>query len=231
MIPPDFIFMLTRHDRTVENAADLVETVRTAGVRHIGFKDIGLPFAGLQVLARAIRQAGARIYLEVVSLDRESELRSVRVGIALGVDYLLGGTHVDDVLRLLDGTAIRYYPFPGRINGHPSVLEGTEAEIVRSAAALAARPGVHGLDLLAYRFAGDVPALMRRVCRAVADKPVIVAGSLDRAERIRVAASAGAAGFTVGTAAFDGAFPASADLAGQIGCIQTILSTTILTKA
>ncbi|GAA4477199.1 type 1 periplasmic-binding domain-containing protein [Gluconacetobacter asukensis] len=221
MIRPDFIFMLTRHDRTVENAADLVETARAAGVRHIGFKDIGLPFAALQALASTIRQAGAKIYLEVVSLDRESELRSVRAGIALGVDYLLGGTHVDDVLRLLEGTTIRYFPFPGRITGHPSILEGPEAEIVRSAVDLASRPGVHGLDLLAYRFTGDVPSLMRRICEAVADKPVIVAGSLDRAERIRAAAAAGAAGFTVGTAVLDGAFPAPPDLARQIAYIQT----------
>lgn len=67
---------------------------------------------------------------------------------------------------------------------------------------------------------------MRRICDVVAGKPVIIAGSLDRAERIRAAASAGAAGFTVGTAAFDGAFPTSPDLAGQIACIQTILSHT-----
>lgn len=224
MTRPDFIFMLTRHDRTVENADALVETIHAAGVRHIGFKDIGLPFVALQALARTIRQAGAKSYLEVVSLDRENELRSVQAGIALGVDYLLGGTHVDDALALLNGTAIRYYPFPGRISGHPSVLDGSEDEIVRSALSLASRPGVHGLDLLAYRFAGDVPNLMRRVCDVVAGKPVIIAGSLDRAERIRAAASAGAAGFTVGTAAFDGAFPTSPDLAGQIACIQTILS-------
>ncbi|MBB2168348.1 4-hydroxythreonine-4-phosphate dehydrogenase [Gluconacetobacter aggeris] len=221
MTRPDFIFMLTRNDRTVENAADLIETARAAGVCHIGFKDIGLPFAALQALASTIRQVGAKIYLEVVSLDRESELRSVRAGIALGVDYLLGGTHVDDVLPLLEGTTIRYFPFPGRITGHPSILEGTEAEIVRSAVDLASRPGVHGLDLLAYRFTGDVPSLMRRVCKAGADKPVIVAGSLDRAERIRAAAAAGAAGFTVGTAVLDGAFPAPPDLARQIAYVQT----------
>ncbi|GAA4496873.1 type 1 periplasmic-binding domain-containing protein [Gluconacetobacter tumulicola] len=221
MTRPDFIFMLTHNDRTVENAADLVETARAAGVLHMGFKDIGLPFAALQALASTIRQAGAKIYLEVVSLDRESELRSVRAGIALGVDYLLGGTHVDDSLRLLEGTTIRYYPFPGRISGHPSILEGTEAEIVRSAVDLVSRPGVHGLDLLAYRFTGDVPSLMRRVCEAGADKPVIVAGSLDRAERIRAAAAAGAAGFTVGTAVLDGAFPAPPDLAWQIAYVQT----------
>ncbi|GBQ13625.1 4-hydroxythreonine-4-phosphate dehydrogenase [Komagataeibacter rhaeticus] len=223
MTRPDFIFMLTRHDRTVENAADLLETARMAGIRHIGFKDIGLPFAALQALASTIRQAGAKVYLEVVSLDRDSELRSVQAGIALGVDYLLGGTHVDDALRLLEGTTIRYYPFPGQISGHPSILEGTENAIVRSAVDLASRRGVHGLDLLAYRFAGDVPGLMRQVCTAVAGKPVIVAGSLDRAERIRATASAGAAGFTVGTALLDGAFPTLPDLARQIAYVQTIV--------
>lgn len=223
MTRPDFIFMLTRHDRTVENATALVETAREAGIRHIGFKDIGLPFPALQTLASTIRQAGARTYLEVVSLDRDSELRSVQAGIALGVDYLMGGTHVDDALRLLKGTAIRYYPFPGRISGHPSILEGSEAEIVRSAVDLASRPGVHGLDLLAYRFAGDVPNLMRQVCAAVADKPVIIAGSLDRAARLRATASAGAAGFTVGTALLDGAFPAPPDLASQIAYVQTLV--------
>lgn len=224
MTRPDFIFMLTRHDRTVENAADLVEIVRAAGVRHIGFKDIGLPFESLQTLAHKIRQSGATTYLEVVSLDRESELRSVQAGIALGVDYLLGGTHVDDALRLLKGTDIRYYPFSGRISGHPSHLEGTEGEIVRSAVDLASRPGVHGLDLLAYRFAGDVPSLMRKVRAAVWDKPVIVAGSIDREERIRAVVSAGADGFTVGTAAFDGVFPTSHDLTRQIYYVGMMLS-------
>ncbi|KXV03090.1 4-hydroxythreonine-4-phosphate dehydrogenase [Gluconobacter potus] len=223
MSRPEFIFMLTRHDRTVENAADLVETARVAGVRHIGFKDIGLPFAELQTLTSTIRGAGAKTYLEVVSLDRDSELRSIQAGIALGVDYLLGGTHVDEALKLLKDTPIRYYPFPGRISGHPSLLEGTETEIVRSAVDLVGRPGVHGLDLLAYRFVGNVPKLIRQVCAAVSNKPVIVAGSLDRTERIRATASAGAAGFTVGTALLDGAFPALPDLAQQIGYVQTIV--------
>lgn len=58
----------------------------------------------------------------MVSLDRASEIASVRAALSLGVDYLLGGTHVDDVLPLLRGSGIRYYPFPGRIVGHPSVL-------------------------------------------------------------------------------------------------------------
>ena len=38
----DFIFMLTRHDRTVEDAAEIVDAVCDMGVRHIGFKDVGV---------------------------------------------------------------------------------------------------------------------------------------------------------------------------------------------
>lgn len=220
MTPFDFIFMLTRNDRTVADAHAHVETALSCGIRHIGFKDIGLPFADLSALTGRIQQAGASAYIEVVSLDRDSELRSVRAAIGLGVDYLLGGTHVDQVVPLLEGTGIRYYPFPGCITGHPSALEGTEAKIVASAVSLARHPGVSGLDLLAYRSSGDVPALIRAVCKAVA-KPVIVAGSIDSPAQIALIQQAGAAGFTIGTSALDGRFPANAtDLAAQLAAIS-----------
>ena len=202
MTPFDFIFMLTRNDRTVADAAVHAETALRAGIRHIGFKDVGLPFDALAGLARQIREGGASTYLEVVSLDRDSEIRSVKAAIDLGVDYLLGGTHVEDVLPLLEGTPTRYYPFPGRIVGHPSILEGTQAEIVKSAVALASHPGVAGLDLLAYRSGGNVPSLIDAVCRAV-PKPVIVAGSVDRPDQIEAIRKSGAAGFTVGTSALE----------------------------
>jgi imidazole glycerol phosphate synthase subunit HisF len=81
---------------------------------------------------------------------------------------------------------------------------------------------VHGLDLLAYRYTGDVPALIAAVSAAVA-KPVIVAGSIDRAERVEAAATSGAQGFTVGTAALAGAFPAETEgFAGQVRAIMAI---------
>ena len=73
---------------------------------------------------------------------------------------------------------------------------------------------VAGLDLLAWRFAGDVPRLMQAVCEAAGGKPVVMAGSIDRPERVAQARAAGAAGFTVGTAALDDAF------AGASGPLQ-----------
>ncbi|RWO91415.1 4-hydroxythreonine-4-phosphate dehydrogenase [Mesorhizobium sp.] len=219
----DFIFMLTRNDRTVTDAAVHAETALGAGIRHIGFKDIGLPLDALAALARQIREGGASTYLEVVSLDRDSEIRSVKAAIDLGVDFLLGGTHAEDVLPLLEGTPIRYYPFPGRIVGHPSVLEGSQAEIVKGAVALASHPGVAGLDLLAYRSARNVPSLIDTVCRAV-PKPVIVAGSVDRPDQINTIRNSGAAGFTVGTSALDGRFPAEgAALEFQLRAISACL--------
>lgn len=215
----DFIFMLTRDDRTVEDAARHVATALAAGVRHIGFKDVGLPFEALAEVHALIRAGGAASYLEVVSLDRDSELASVEAALALGVDHLLGGTHVDAVLPMLAGRPVRYLPFAGQIRGHPSVLEGTTAEIVASARGLAGRAGVHGLDLLAWRSAVDAPRLVAEVC-AAAGKPVVVAGSIDGAERVAAARAGGAAGFTVGTAALDGCFRGAApDLASQLAAI------------
>jgi hypothetical protein len=214
-----FIFMLTRNDRTVADAPQQLQAALRLGVRHIGFKDIGLPIAQLKTLNAAIKAGGATSYLEVVSLDRDSEIVSARAAVDIGVDVLLGGTRVDDVLPVIEGSGIRYYPFAGRITGHPSVLEGSIEEIVESAKAITARDGVHGLDLLAYRSAENVPELMKAVCAAVS-KPVFMAGSIDTPERIAIVKGAGAAGFTIGTAALDGKYPAGGkDLASQLGTI------------
>lgn len=215
----DFILMLTSMDRTIPDARRRLEEALEGGARHIGFKNVGLPVAELKALADQIRAAGGRSYLEVVSLEEADELASARAAVALDVDCLLGGTRPEQVTAITRDHPLRYYPFPGRITGHPSVLEGPAADIVESARRLADLEHVHGLDLLAYRFDGDVAALMTAVCAAVA-KPVVMAGSIDREARVLAAARAGAAGFTVGTAALDEAFPAAeAGFAGQVRAI------------
>ncbi len=220
----DFILMLTANDRTIPDARARLEEALEGGVRHIGFKDVGLPMSDLKSLAAAIRSAGGRSYLEVVSLDAESELASARAAVEIDVDCLLGGTRAREVTEVTRRHPLRYYPFPGRITGHPSVLEGPASEIVSSARELADFEHVHGLDLLAYRFDGAVPDLMQQVCGAVG-KPVIMAGSIDSEDRVAACAGAGAAGFTVGTAALSGVFPAeSSGFAGQVRSILSITS-------
>lgn len=220
----EFIFMLTRNDQTVPDALDVYGGIRDTSLRYIGFKDIGLPTARLRELAGAMRADGREVFLEVVSERAEDEIRSVEASLEIGVDWLLGGTHPDEALAILDrvgppGTPgrPRYCPFPGRVVGHPSVLEGTLEEIAASAGALTARDGVDGLDLLAYRWDGDVPALVRAVVRA-SHGPVIAAGSVDSAERIQALADAGAWAYTIGGAIFDGRLPAGPSVREQVEC-------------
>ena len=215
--------MLTANDRTVPDAQERLGEVLAGGARHIGFKNVGLPLAALKRLADDIRAAGGRSYLEVVTLDAESELLSAEAAVKLDVDCLLGGTRAPEVIRVIGDNPVRYFPFPGCVVGHPSVLEGSVEEITESARALAGLEGVHGLDLLAYRFEGDVPALMTAVCH-VAVKPVVVAGSIDSEDRVRAVAAAGASGFTVGTAALSGEFPAEG--AGLTDQVRSILAIT-----
>jgi hypothetical protein len=214
----EFIFMLTRGDVTVADAVDQYRAVRDTDLRWIGFKDVGLPFPELKALAGEMRDDGRKVVLEVVSLDEESERRSVEAGLEIGVDLLMGGVHPEAALPLLDGTGVRYFPFPGQVVGHPSVLMGTVDEIAASARSIAHTSGVDGLDLLAYRFTGDVPTLIRRVV-AAAGCPVVVAGSVDTVERIEAVRAGGAWAFTVGSAVFDGSFRAPATTRDQVAFI------------
>jgi len=224
MAPPDFIFMLTRDDMTLADARRHVPHAIAAGVRRIGFKDVGLPADELRALAAEIRAGGAAVYLEMVGLGEAAEIAGARAAVALEVDVLMGGVRPDLVEPIIVGAPISYHPFPGEIVGHPSRLAGDIAAIAASARALASRPGVHGLDLLAYRSQADAAELIRAVCDAAAGKPVIVAGSIDCAARIAAVAEAGAAGFTVGTAAFDAVFPAAPGLTEQLAHIAGLAS-------
>jgi hypothetical protein len=207
-----FVFMLTKDDRTVTDAHAVYERVRGSAVRYVGFKDVGLPWIELDSLARRIKADGRQLMLEVVSTTADSELASVEAAARLEVDYVLGGRQAEQASRILANRKLRYFPFAGHTVGHPTRLTGSADEIVDDA--------VQGLDLLAYRFAGDVPALTRRVVEAV-ELPVIAAGSIDRASRIAAMRKAGVWAFTVGSALFDGAFPVD-PLRSQMDSILTL---------
>jgi hypothetical protein len=211
----EFIFMFTHHDATVPDALAVYDELRHTGLRHVGFKDIGASTETLTALCRRMQDDGRTVYLEVVSVTAEDELRSISAARRIGVDVVMGGTHVDAALGALEGSGLRYMPFPGRIVGHPSVLEGTVEEIAASAAAMTARPGVFGLDLLAYRHAEPVEPIVEAVVKASAG-PVVVAGSIDSAERIAAVTRLGAWGFTIGGAIFERVLPAGPSLSEQV---------------
>ncbi|CAN5875664.1 4-hydroxythreonine-4-phosphate dehydrogenase [soil metagenome] len=212
----EFIFMLTHDDRTVDNAMEVYDQIRDTPLRLIGFKDVGATKGRLKELTEAMHDDRREVFLEVVSTSRDDELRSIEAALEVGVDYLLGGTHYDDALSLIDGSEMRYFPFPGTVVGHPSRLEGSKIEIADHARELVSKPGVYGLDLLAYRHPTvDPPELTRAVIDA-SRRPVIAAGSVDREQRIRDLAGAGAWAFTIGGAIFEGVLPGAPSIAAQI---------------
>src|SRR4030095_7212955 len=120
----DFIFMLTRNDRTVEDAADLVDAVCDMGVTHIGFKDVGVPESTMREIVASIGRRGGTTYLEVVSTTPETIAKSLSTARSLGVDCVLGGADLEAAHPIL-GDLHSYFPFPGRPVGHPTKLEGT----------------------------------------------------------------------------------------------------------
>ena len=200
----DFVFMLTRDDATVANALEIVEAVRPLSLSHIGFKDIGAEPEILRRLTAAIRESGAKVWMEIVSTSREDELRSIALGKNLCVDFLMGGVGAEEGVRLLDGSATRYLPFAGNPVGHPTKLGGA-AEAVEAHCRTFAELGCAGVDILAYRATEADPLDLVAACRrGFGDKGLVVAaGSIDCADRIFALHGAGADAFTIGTAAID----------------------------
>lgn len=202
----DFIFMLTRNDRTVVDCLEVLESIAPLGLKHIGFKDVGVPTKTLKALTTAIKEMGATSYLEVVSETPEACLNSARVGGELGIDCLLGGTAAVDILSILKGTQTLYYPFPGRPSGHPTKLGGTPADIEADCRKFL-DAGCAGVDLLAYRATDANPLeLVKAARRGLGKNRLIVAGSIASRNRIRDIAEAGADAFTIGSAVLDGSY-------------------------
>jgi hypothetical protein len=201
----DFIFMLTRHDRTVEDCLETLDLVQGLGIGHVGFKDVGVDRDTLHALNRRIRDSGAISYMEVVSASPEAALQSARVAVEIGVDRLMGGTQVPETLAILAGSAIEYLPFPGRPEGHPTRLGGSAADVAADCRRFR-ELGCFGADLLAFRAVEADPMELVHAARDALDGYLMVAGSVDSPERIRSLAAAGVDGFTIGSAVFDGSF-------------------------
>jgi hypothetical protein len=212
----EFIFMLTHNDRTVDNAREVLELVAHSGLRHIGFKDVGATAAKQRELTEAAHAAGLTVYLEVVSVDKADEMDSVDAAINAGVDWIVGGKFAADAIEKLAGTGIKFAPFPGQITGHPSALEGSIEEIIQHAVELVAMDGVDGVDLLAYRHKGVDPLELTAAVVAAIDAPLIAAGSVVTEEQVCGLAKAGAWGFTIGGAIFDGQLPGDKDVLSQV---------------
>jgi hypothetical protein len=218
-IAMDFIFMLTQNDLTVEDCLSVFDEIADLGIRHIGFKDIGVGPTVLDQLNRRIKTAGATSYLEVVSLSTADAASAARRAREIGVDCLLGGTDMAAMRAAVSGSAICCFPFVGRPEGHPTTLRGDRARIAEDCRRSDAL-GCTGIDLLAYRAIDSDPLDLVREARATLKGRLIVAGSIDSPDHIAALAEAGVDAFTIGSALFSRGFlPGEPSLRGQLAAV------------
>ena len=203
-LKPELIVMLTHQDRTVSNALELFERTKEYPIIHWGFKDVGLPAEEMKSVVKAMKDAGKTTFLEVVSLSEEEGSRGAQLAVELGFDILMGTVFFPSISDYLKNKPVRYYPFPGHVHSHPSILDGTIDEIVAHARQLEAH-GVHGLDLLTYRYNGEASRLLKLVVEAT-NIPIVSAGSIATFDRITEVWDSGAWGFTIGSAFFERQF-------------------------
>jgi len=203
-LKPELIVMLTHYDQTVPNALELFERTKDYPITHWGFKDVGIPPEAMKSVVQAMKDAGKTTFLEVVSLSEEEGVSGAQLAVDLGFDILMGTVFFPSIGEYLKDKPVRYYPFPGRVHSHPSILDGTIDEIVAHARELEDY-GVHGLDLLTYRYNGEASHLLKQVVQAT-KIPIVSAGSIASFDRIYEVWDAGAWGFTIGSAFFERQF-------------------------
>ena len=164
----EFVFMLTHHDRTVDQPLAVYAEIRDCGLRYVGFKDIGATAGraagGLRAGAR--RRPGGHARGGLHQPGRRAEVDRGR-----GRDRRRLGARRHPPAGRAAGARRRagtLLPVP-RHRGRPSraCCTGEIGEIAASARAITALDGVYGLDLLAYRHpTADVAELTRAVVQA-----------------------------------------------------------------
>ena len=202
---PDIIIMLTHHDVTVPDAAEVFEQCKDLDqVKLWGFKNVGLPKDQMKALVQAMKAAGKTTFLEVVTYDEASCLDGAQTAIDCGFDYLMGTIYYDSVAKLLAANGMDYLPFVGKVSGSPSILEGTNEEIIQNAKDLMSKV-IKGFDILAYRHVVDGEKLAYEFCEAV-DAQICIAGSINSFKRIDTMFDIGPWTFTMGSALFEKKF-------------------------
>lgn len=214
----EFIFMLTHHDVTIPNAAEVFEEVKNTGLKFVGCKDIGLSEKELQVLFRKIRENGITSFLEVVCNNEKDHFAGIDKAIQIEADYIIGGMpkfakKTFDYLKEKKADP-KFFPYVGNVVGHPCLLKGNIDAIINDELNFQ-KIGVDGINLLLYRFAGDVTKLLDQTVETL-KIPLIVAGDVDSFERIEPLKRRKVFAFTIGGAVFEKKFVPGKGIKDQV---------------
>jgi hypothetical protein len=219
-----FIFMLTHHDVTIPDALQVLDEVKDTGLRCIGCKDIGLGFDQYKALFEAFKKHGLESFLEVVTYSEEEHFRGIDLALKIGADNLIGGMpiYIKKTMNYLKQkrAQLRFYPYIGRITGHPCVLEGSVERIITDGKE-AHEHGINGINLLLYRYSGN----QKKLLEATKDlkSPLIVAGNVATFEQVEELKQNAVWAFTIGGAILERSFVKNGTAKDQIQAVLKAL--------
>lgn len=211
---PQLIVMLTYNDETVKNSFEVFDSCADLPVGFWGFKDVGLPKTDMKKLVRKMKDRGKTTFLEVVSLSEEEGIDGAEIAMDCGFDYLMGTVFFPSIFDVIRKSKVRYFPFCGKVYGHPSILDGKIPEIIEQGKKMISL-GIEGFDLLGYRYTGNAEELSMEFIKAV-KVPVVLAGSIDSTGRLDAVKNMNPWAFTIGSAFFDKKFVKDSDFREQI---------------
>lgn len=202
---PNLIIMLTKNDVTVDNALETFNSCRDLPIQYWGFKNVGLSKSEMSKLISSMKASGKKIFLEVVTYNKESCMEAARFACDSGIDYLIGTLYFPDVWKYLKSMQIQYFPFIGNVHSNPSILTGTSKDMISQANNLY-KKNIPGVDILAYRYDGKEPEQLAKEIVTHIKSKAIIAGSIDSIERLKEVMNIHPWGFTIGSALFNGNF-------------------------
>jgi len=217
----EFIFMLTHHDVTIPNALEVFDEIKDSGLKCIGCKDIGLNLDQYKELFSRFRRYGMQSFLEVVTYSEEEHFRGMDLAIKVGADNIIGGMPVYtkktvDYLKQKQAPT-RFFPYVGKVTGHPCVLGGKIEEIIRDGKE-AEKQGANGVNLLLYRYSDDQKRLLTAAAKEIRI-PLIVAGNVVDFGQIKELRDNKVWAFTIGGAVLEKKFAANGSTKEQIQAV------------
>ena len=212
MPTPHLIVMLTHNDHTVANAREIYLQNRHSQARFWGFKEEPLSRQEMKDLFALMKADGKTTFLEVVEYTEKAGLAGAQAALECGCDILMGTKFYDSINQFCQANRLKYMPFVGNLAERPTILSGNIADIIAEAQSYAAQ-GVHGIDLLGYRYTGNAAKLNAELVKSVS-VPVCIAGSVNSYQRLDELKAAQPWAFTIGSAFFDNQF--SGSIAEQI---------------
>ena len=215
----EFIFMLTHHDVTIPNALEVVDEIKDSGLKCVGCKDIGLSPDQYEELFSKFRRYGMQSFLEVVTYSEAEHFRGIDLGIKIGADNIIGGmpVYTEKTAKYLKEkrATTGFFPYVGKVTGHPCVLGGRIEEIIRDGNE-AASQGADGVNLLLYRYSGDQKRFLTTAAKEIRI-PLLVAGNVVDFEQIKELKANKVWAFTIGGAVLENKFIANGSTGATTG--------------